>query len=35
MISGSSAGLFDFLTVTTGSSKIVNSPLGISALFDH
>ena len=33
MISGSSAGLFDFLTVTTGSSKIVNSPLGISALF--
>ena len=33
MISGSSAGLFDFLTVTTGSSKIVNSPLGISQLF--
>ena len=33
MISGSAAGLFDFLTVTTGSSKIVNSPLGISQLF--
>ena len=33
MISGSAAGLFDFLTVTTGSSKIVNSPFGISQLF--
>ena len=33
LMSGSSAGLFDFLTVTTGSSKIVNSPLGIVGLF--
>ena len=33
MISGSAAGLFDFLTVTTGSSKIVNSPYGIAGLF--
>ena len=33
MMSGASAGLFDFLTVTTGSSKIVNSPLGITQLF--
>jgi len=33
MISGAAAGLFDFLTVTTGSSKIVNSPYGISGLF--
>ncbi len=33
MMSGSSAGLFDFLTVTTGSSKIVNSPYGVMALF--
>ena len=33
LMSGSSAGLFDFLTVTTGSSKIVNSPLGITGLF--
>jgi len=33
MMSGSAAGLFDFLTVTTGSSKIVNSPLGITGLF--
>ena len=33
MMSGASAGLFDFLTVTTGSSKIVNSPLGITGLF--
>lgn len=31
--SASSAGLFDFLTVTTGSSKIVNSPIGINGLF--
>ena len=33
MMSGASAGLFDFLTVTTGSSKIVNSPYGIIGLF--
>ena len=33
MMSGSAAGLFDFLTVTTGSSNIVNSPLGITGLF--
>jgi ABC-2 type transport system permease protein len=33
LMSGASAGLFDFLTVTTGSSKIVNSPLGITGLF--
>tara|TARA_B100001094_G_scaffold188813_1_gene183067 strand:- start:5726 stop:9379 length:3654 start_codon:yes stop_codon:yes gene_type:complete len=33
MMSGSSAGLFDFLTVTTGSSKIVNSPYGLAGLF--
>ena len=33
MMSGASAGLFDFLTVTTGSSKIVNSPYGITSLF--
>ena len=32
-MSGASAGLFDFLTVTTGSSKIVNSPYGIIGLF--
>lgn len=30
----SSAGLFDFLTTTTGSSKIVNSPIGIYSLFN-
>ncbi len=28
-----SAGIFDFLTVTTGSSKIVNSPIGVINLF--
>ncbi len=31
--SASAAGIFDFLTVTTGSSKIVNSPIGINGLF--
>ena len=31
---GSSAGLFDFLTVTTGSSRIVNSPIGINGLLN-
>ncbi|MCF6347421.1 MAG: hypothetical protein L3J20_03875 [Flavobacteriaceae bacterium] len=30
----SSAGLFDFLTSTTGSSKIVNSPMGVNGLFN-
>ena len=30
----SSAGVFDFLTTTTGSSKIVNSPIGINGLFN-
>ena len=34
MMSGASAGLFDFLTVTTGSSKIVNSPLGITQFLE-
>lgn len=29
-----SAGIFDSLTVTTGSSKIVNSPIGINGLFN-
>ncbi len=33
-LAGSSAGFFDFLTVTTGSSKIVNSPIGINGLFN-
>ncbi len=33
-LSASSAGIFDFLTVTTGSSLIVNSPIGISGLFN-
>ena len=28
-----SAGIFDFLTVTTGSSNIVNSPIGVNGLF--
>ena len=28
-----SAGIWDFLTVTTGSSRIVNSPLGVNNLF--
>ena len=32
-MSASTAGIFDFLTVTAGSSKIVNSPLGINGLF--
>jgi ABC-2 type transport system permease protein len=30
----SAAGIFDFLTVTTGSSKIVNSPIGINGLLN-
>lgn len=32
--SASSAGIFDGLTVTTGSSKIVNSPMAINGLFN-
>ena len=32
-ISAAAAGIFDFITLTTGSSKIVNSPLGIAGLF--
>ncbi|OUR91173.1 hypothetical protein A9Q87_11500 [Flavobacteriales bacterium 34_180_T64] len=33
-LSASSAGIFDFLTVTTGSSRIVNSPIGVTGLFN-
>ncbi|WP_367890027.1 ABC transporter permease [Polaribacter batillariae] len=33
-LSASSAGIFDSLTVTTGSSKIVNSPMAINDLFN-
>ena len=33
-LSASSAGIFDFLTVSTGSSKIVNSPIGVVGLFN-
>ncbi|WP_299224023.1 M1 family aminopeptidase [uncultured Psychroserpens sp.] len=33
LFSASSAGIFDSVTVTTGSSRIVNSPLGINNLF--
>ncbi len=33
-LSASSAGIFDFLTVTTGSSRIVNSPFGVTGLFN-
>ena len=32
--SASSAGIFDGLTVTTGSSKIVNSPMAINGMFN-
>ena len=32
-ISASAAGIFDFITLTTGSSKIVNSPYAIFSLF--
>ena len=34
LISASSAGIFDSVTVTTGYSNIVNSPSGITALFN-
>ena len=33
MTSGSAAGLFDSITVTVGSSRIVNSPYALSGLF--
>ncbi|CAI8428137.1 MAG: Uncharacterised protein [Flavobacterium sp. SCGC AAA160-P02] len=33
-LSASSAGIFDSITVTTGSASIVNSPLAIAALFN-
>ena len=33
-LSASSAGIFDFLTVSTGSSRIVNSPMGVVGLFN-
>ena len=33
MTSGSAAGLFDSITVTVGSSRIVNSPFALSGLF--
>lgn len=32
--SATSAGIWDFLTVTTGSSRIVNSPIGVNGLFN-
>ncbi len=32
--SASAAGIFDFLTVSTGSAKIVNSPIGITGLLN-
>ena len=32
--SASSAGIWDFITVTTGSSRIVNSPIGVNGLFN-
>ncbi len=32
--SASAAGIFDFLTVTTGSSRIVNSPMSVVSLFN-
>ncbi|WP_343330296.1 ABC transporter permease/M1 family aminopeptidase [Polaribacter staleyi] len=33
-LSAASAGFFDSVTATTGSSRIVNSPIGISGLFN-
>jgi ABC-2 type transport system permease protein len=33
-LSASSAGIFDGLTVTTGSSRIVNSPMAINGMFN-
>ena len=34
LLAGGAAGLFDSLTVTTGSSKIVNSPISITGLLN-
>jgi len=34
LFSASSAGIFDSVTVTTGSSNVVNSPSGITSLFN-
>ncbi len=34
LLSASSAGVFDGLTVTTGASKIVNSPMAINEMFN-
>ena len=34
LLSAGSAGIFDFLSVTTGSALVVNSPIGISNLFN-
>ncbi|QMU64258.1 MAG: hypothetical protein GKR88_08135 [Flavobacteriaceae bacterium] len=34
LLSASAAGIFDSLTVTTGSSRIVNSPLAVNNLFN-
>ena len=34
LIAASSAGIFDSVTVTTGSSNVVNSPSGVTALFN-
>ncbi len=33
LFSASSAGFFDFLTTSTGSSRIVNSPIGVNGMF--
>lgn len=33
-LSAANAGIFDSVTVTTGSARIVNSPIGINALFN-
>ena len=33
-IAASSAGIFDGLTVTTGSSKIVNAPIAVNGIFN-
>ncbi|WP_299052336.1 M1 family aminopeptidase [uncultured Polaribacter sp.] len=33
-LSAASAGFFDSITATTGSSRIVNSPIGVSSLFN-
>ena len=33
-MAATTAGIFDSITATTGSSRIVNSPLGVSNLFN-